>query len=114
MRVLICGGRDYNDRWFMFDCLDKYEAEFGPFDCVIEGGARGVDTFAKIWANDLNIPVEEYPADWKTHGKSAGYIRNKQMLDEGKPDLVIAFPGGPGTFMIKRLASESGVKVIEF
>ena len=41
--------------------------------------------------------VEEYPADWKKYGKSAGPLRNQRMIDEGKPDLVVAFPGGVGT-----------------
>ncbi len=40
------------------------------------------------------IPVMTFPADREKHGRAAGPIRNKQMLEEGKPDLVAAFPGG--------------------
>lgn len=111
MRVLVCGGRDFTDKDLMFDFLDKHEADYGPYT-VIQGGARGADALAKEWANDLNLPVEEYKADWLLYGKAAGPIRNKQMLDEGKPDLVIAFPGGRGTQNMIQQAIKAGVKVI--
>src|SRR5690348_8540698 len=65
-----------------------------PQVTIISGAARGVDTVALDWAVINWCPSEEYPADWDTHGKAAGPIRNKQMLEEGKPDLVVAFPGG--------------------
>ena len=54
-----------------------------------------------------------YPADWDTHGRGAGPIRNKQMLEEGKPDLVIAFPGGKGTANMIGQAKEAGIPVRE-
>lgn len=57
---------------------------------IIEGGARGADQIAKVIAIYMGIPVQEFPADWKTYGKKAGAIRNQQMLDQN-PDLVIAF-----------------------
>lgn len=57
---------------------------------------------------------KEFPADWDKYGKRAGYLRNVQMLDEGKPDLVVAFPGGKGTAMMVKLAKERGVRVIEY
>jgi UDP-N-acetylmuramoylalanine-D-glutamate ligase len=61
----------------------------------------------------MRIPVETYEADWDTHGKAAGPIRNKRMLDEGKPDLVVAFPGGRGTANMISQARKAGVEVIE-
>jgi UDP-N-acetylmuramoylalanine-D-glutamate ligase len=53
-----------------------------------------------------------YPAKWDLHGKSAGPIRNQQMLDTGV-DLVIAFPGGKGTAHMVSIAKKAGVKVVE-
>ena len=35
------------------------------------------------------------------------------MLDEGKPDLVVAFPGGRGTAHMTRIARGAGIEVIE-
>jgi len=52
-------------------------------------------------------------ANWRTHGKAAGPIRNQQMLDEGRPHLVVAFPGGTGTADMVRRAKAAGVPVME-
>jgi predicted Rossmann-fold nucleotide-binding protein len=54
-----------------------------------------------------------FPANWPKHGKGAGFIRNQQMLNEGKPDLMIAFPGGKGTADMIEKAIKAGIKVIE-
>jgi hypothetical protein len=96
IKVLVCGGRDYNEKETVFDFLDHINAKYHII-CIIHGAARGADTLAGEWATTRNILVEAYPADWNKYGKSAGPIRNRQMLVEGKPDAVIAFPGGKGT-----------------
>ena len=53
------------------------------------------------------------PAEWALHGKKAGYLRNEKMLRMGKPDLVVAFPGGVGTAMMVDLAKKKGLRVID-
>jgi hypothetical protein len=106
MRILVCGGRDYCDRSSVFDALSRYTPSV-----IIEGGARGADRFGREWAQDNNVPVETYPADWETHRKAAGPIRNAKMLKEGKPDLVVAFRGGKGTLNMMTLARRAGVRV---
>jgi hypothetical protein len=80
---------------------------------IIEGGAKGVDRNAKAYAMQKGIPFEEYPANWDKYGKAAGPIRNKQMLDEGQPDLVIAFlaPNSKGTKNMIEQATKAGVPV---
>lgn len=80
---------------------------------VIHGGARGADTHAGWAATAVDIPVAVYPADWATHGRRAGPIRNAQMLAEGRPDAVLAFPGGRGTADMVRQARAAGVPVWE-
>lgn len=82
-------------------------------DVIIQGGAKGADRMARDFANANDIRCEQYDADWKAHGKAAGHIRNQQMLDEGKPDVVIAFPGGAGTADMVKRARAAGVEVIE-
>lgn len=67
-----------------------------PVDTVvIHGAARGADTLGKFVAERIGLKVindgKGFPADWKRYGKGAGPIRNQQMLDDGKPDLVLAF-----------------------
>ena len=54
-----------------------------------------------------------YMADWDGLGRKAGPIRNQRMLDDGKPDLGIAFPGGRGTADMVRRAREAGVETIQ-
>jgi predicted Rossmann-fold nucleotide-binding protein len=112
MRVLVCGGRDYSDQKRVFAVLDKLHAEAG-IDLIIEGGARGADHLASDWSFQRGVRKERYDADWETHGTFAGPMRNKRMIDEGRPDLVIAFPGGRGTADMVRKARRAGVEVVE-
>lgn len=111
MRVLVCGGRDYAN----WDCVqavfDKLHHDT-PITTIISGGAKGADTLGEKWAATRSIQVARYPAKWKEYGKAAGWIRNQQMLDEGKPNLVVAFPGGRGTQDMKdRTMKATGVEL---
>lgn len=108
MKVLVCGGRNYNDPEAVYKALDDIRPSM-----IIEGGASGADCYAADWADANNVPLKTFPADWKTYGKSAGPIRNKRMLDKEMPDVVIAFPGGRGTANMVKLAKEAGVRVVE-
>jgi hypothetical protein len=107
---LVCGGREFKDRALLFEFLDDMVHAFGKPTRVIHGAARGADTFAGEWAKERGVPVKEVPANWNAHGKSAGYIRNEEMLAMlRKGDVVIGFPKGtsPGTHMMIRLARDS-------
>ncbi len=112
MRVLVCGGRTYNDHQRVRAVLGKLHREVGIL-CLIQGGAKGADLHASSWATMNHVMQEVYEADWENQGSFAGPARNKRMLDEGKPDLVIAFPGGRGTADMCRKARRAGVEVIE-
>lgn len=112
MRVLVCGGRHYEDSKQMNSVLDKLHSE-SPIALIIHGSSRGADSLADLWAFHRGIPRQNYPADWKRWGRVAGIIRNRQMLNEGNPCLVVAFPGGKGTANMIQLANESGVPVIK-
>jgi hypothetical protein len=114
-RILICGSRFFSD----IDAIRSLVATFPPDTVVIHGAAPGADTYAGVCARQAGLEVEAYPADWKQYNKAAGPIRNKQMLDEGKPDIVYAFPGGPldkttGTKDMVRQARAAGVETVVF
>jgi len=109
MRILVCGGRDFNDEILLSNTLESHICSNLT---IIHGAARGADELAGTWAAHHGFPTETYPANWDKYGKRAGYIRNTQMLNEGKPDLVIAFPGGKGTQMMINLAEAAGVPVV--
>ena len=125
MRVLVCGGRDFTDYTFFRDKMEEIALarfprmdadEYGNFlykVTIISGGAKGADSLAADWAAVNWAGYEEYRADWNKHGKAAGPIRNQKMLDEGKPDLVIAFQGGNGTNDMINRAKKADIEVIE-
>jgi len=110
MRVLVCGGRDYDNAVQLQKYMNTLDAAEGV-SVVIHGAARGADSLAGRWGISRRKEVIPYPADWRKHGRAAGPIRNKQMLDEGKPDLVIAFLGGRGTENMIKQATAAGVPV---
>lgn len=97
---------------FLFDKLSELYNTHGPFATVIHGCAPGVDTQAEIWAASYGCKVLGFRAEWQRWGKAAGPMRNGRMIREGKPDLVIAFPGGRGTNNMKKQARENNIKVI--
>lgn len=116
VRVLVCGGRDYEDKGKVYDELDKLDREQG-IDTLITGGAFGADSHAESWAsqvmaNRLDFQLMVFTPNWSV-GRVAGPIRNQRMLDDGSPDLVLAFPGGPGTSDMIRRAAKAGVRVVE-
>ena len=110
MRVLVCGGRNYTDWRAVSDALRRLH-DNTPIEIIIHGCASGADTLAARWAFLAGICVHAFGADWAPHGKAAGPIRNQQMLDKGRPNLVVAFPGGKGTADMLRRAEAAGVKI---
>lgn len=112
MRVLVCGGRDFDNRAFVWTHLDRIHAD-SPITALMQGGARGVDRLASEWAaSKPDIQRFVCKADWAKHKKAAGPIRNARML-EWKPEIVVAFPGGNGTADMVRRAKAAAIPVIE-
>lgn len=112
MRVLVCGGRDFDDRERLEAALRLLHKANG-FSLLIQGGAKGADTMAREWAAKENIATLTFNPDWEAHGKAAGAIRNQQMIDEGMPSLVVAFPGGKGTEDMLNRARKAGLIIEE-
>lgn len=111
-RAIVCGGREYSDASRVDRILSEAVKRLG-LAVIIQGGARGADRLAAEWGRRHNLRVGTYPADWKRYGNSAGPIRNAEMLRLSKPDIVIAFPGGPGTHDMVQRAEAAGVRVIK-
>ncbi len=109
--MIVCGGRHYHNREFVFKILGILHARW-PIHCVVYGGAKGADLLGKEWADSVGVTAECYPADWDTHGNSAGPIRNRQMAETG-PDLVVAFPGTNGTASMVGIARELLIPVVQ-
>ncbi|MCA9070959.1 MAG: DUF2493 domain-containing protein [Planctomycetaceae bacterium] len=114
MKVLVCGSRGWTRKDLIFDQLQLLEGEV----IVIHGAARGADTHAGEVAEELNFDVFACPADWKRYGRAAGIIRNRQMLDDYQPELVLAFVRNwgrsPGSRHTVDLALQRGLDVRVF
>jgi len=109
-KVVVCGGRDFRHREWLWAGLDRLH-ELVPISHLIEGGAEGADRYAGEWADRNNIRHTTVYAKWREHGRKAGYLRNIEMAMMG-PDLVLAAPGGKGTRMMVEIAAESGFLVV--
>ena len=135
VRVLVCGGRTYNDHVHVYDTLNAIQDERGPISAVIAGRPLGEEShgedycWAESWSFMELVPFYGFPARWsdlsnpdavirvrsggKRYDAKAGPRRNQRMIDEGKPDLVVAFSGGAGTADMIRRARAAGIVVIK-
>lgn len=110
-RVIVCGGREYNNYRELCDVLDAYHDAHG-IKHLFHGNARGADKLAGMWGERTSgVNVHAVPAEWSKYGRRAGPIRNQNMLGQGI-DLVIAFPGGAGTRDMVKRAEKAGVEVV--
>lgn len=107
-RVMVTGGRDYRDR----EAVELEILASRP-SLIIVGCSHGADAIARSLAYQRAIPCAVFRAPWDTLGPSAGPRRNGWMVEHGKPDLVLAFPGGKGTADAVRQARAAGVEVRE-
>lgn len=114
-RLLVCGGRDFNDRAALEWELNRWAIQHDDLEIIVgydPDGAnfQGADQLAFEWARRMRIPVFPFPAPWGKRGKSAGPVRNSRMLDWGKPHAVLAAPGGRGTDDMCSKAERAGIK----
>ncbi len=115
-RILICGDRHWTNYNLLRNVLQQHLAP--AHDIIIHGDARGADRMGAEIAKQLGVTKDRilaYPADWTKHHKAAGPIRNRQMLTEGNPTLVLAFHGdirsSKGTKDMVNIALRAGLQV---
>ncbi len=78
-RIVIAGGRDFDDYQGMCKVLDKIKWE--PDDVIVSGTANGADTLGERYANEHGLRIARFPARWDKHGKKAGFLRNEEMAE---------------------------------
>lgn len=112
MRAIVCGGRDYANRAAVFTALDDLWVRHG-LRKVAHGDYKGADALARQWCKWVAEHVTEhpYPANWIDYGKAAGPRRNRLMLTQFKPHVVVAFPGHDGTADMIGIAKKCRVRV---
>lgn len=121
-RLLITGSRAH--RWTPYDshalflAVQEIVEKTHAIPIVVHGDASGADTHAAHAAiHLLGLQTEAHPADWNTHGRAAGPIRNQEMILMGA-DLCLAFPdhkkgqGSRGTWGCIDLAYQADIPVL--
>lgn len=111
MRVLITGSRDWQHAGTIAGAFDYYvSSRYGDFEIILVSGAcpTGADKMCEEEAARRGWKVERHPADWKRHGKKAGFMRNREMVDLGA-DICLAFcrNNSAGTMMTYNLAQHA-------
>jgi len=106
-RLIVCGGRTYEDRARVFEVLDF----LAPRE-IAHGAALGADTLAGEWAMERQVPCSRFKALWETEGRSAGPKRNRRMFASFEPDGTVAFPGGAGTADMERVTIDGGAWLV--
>ena len=109
MKLIIAGGRNYKLTAKDVETLDSLQR---CIEEIVSGGALGADKSGESYAFYKKIPVKRFPADWQTHGRAAGPIRNKAMAEYA--DAVALFPGGKGTDSMFREAKAAGLTIYDF
>jgi len=111
MKLIIAGSRSLSGKSnSIYKYLNEIEKS-NNIEEVVSGTARGPDTIGENWADDNNIPVKRFPANWNKHGKSAGFKRNVEMAEYA--DALIAFWDGEsnGTKHMINTAQSKDLKV---
>lgn len=93
-RVIIAGGRDFNDYSLLKSKCDNILSEVSETAqiVIISGTAQGADKLGEKYAEEKGYEIERHPALWDKHGKAAGPIRNLEMAENA--DALIAFWDG--------------------
>jgi hypothetical protein len=109
MKTIIAGSRSMR----MCDVESAISACLWAFDIteVVSGCAQGADRCGERWADVWKIPIKRFPADWKTHGKAAGVIRNRQMAEYADALIAVYDGTSPGTAHMIITAKGLGLQV---
>lgn len=112
MKVCVTGGRKYSDDAHVNSVLDAIHKRT-PITLLIHGKSFGADMLAQRWARKNGVREQGFQAEWSRLGKAAGPVRNRVMLHESKPDVLVAFPGRDGTANCVGQAHVLGIDVID-
>lgn len=110
-RVIIAGGRDFNDYQLLRRTMDNLLCNITEDIIVVCGQAKGADTLGEQYAKEKGYTIDYYPANWKLYGKRAGFLRNEQVAQNA--DALVAFWNGEsrGTKNMIELAKRYGLKM---
>ncbi|OJY72126.1 MULTISPECIES: DUF2493 domain-containing protein [unclassified Rhizobium] len=112
MRLLVCGGRHYEDAELVQRALIALHWR-SPISVLIHGNMTGTGIIAEGWARRAGVPVVRYPPNWELYGSKAEHLRSQFMLNDSRSTLVMAFPGGRNTADLVQQAMKAKIAVLE-
>lgn len=113
MKVLVCGGRKFNNKELLYNVLSDLHKN-KKITKIINGNASGADSLARDWAIDNKVECVSYVANWTRYGKKAGILRNIDMLRMSTPDLIVAFKGGKGTEHMVKISRDKNKPILDY
>lgn len=80
IKLIVAGSRNFTDYPLLQKTLEAYLLLHKEEDIeIVSGTCRGADLLGEYFAKENNLNIKRFPANWDMYGKSAGFIRNKEM-----------------------------------
>ena len=110
-RVIVAGGRDFQNYEVLEQSLDHVLSKKSKTHTIVivSGEANGADSLGEDYAEKRNFEIDSHPADWDTHGKKAGFLRNAQMADHADACVVFWDGVSKGSKHMINLATKKGL-----
>jgi predicted Rossmann fold nucleotide-binding protein DprA/Smf involved in DNA uptake len=108
MKTIIAGSRDFNDYNLLKQTIIESKIQITK---IVSGGCRGADKLGEKYAKENNIPCEIFNANWDLYGKSAGFRRNKEMVENADALIAVHINNSKGTSNTIELAKKMNLKV---
>jgi hypothetical protein len=112
IKVIIAGSRTFDNYDLLFEKCSEILEDYNNIEIeIVSGNAKGADRLGERFAKEKGFVLTLSPADWNKFGKSAGYIRNKEMAEYA--DILIVFWDGvsKGTKHMIDLAEKNELKI---
>lgn len=109
MRLLVCGGRHFDDSILVDGQLSRVHSKT-PIKVLIHGGLPGLGVPVEAWARRTGVHLVRYPANF-TLGKQGDFERDSFMLEDSRPDVLLVFPGGRRTVQLSGRAQARGIEI---
>lgn len=110
MKLIVAGSRDFGNYQLLAKHLDEINSKYGITE-IVSGTAKGADSLGELYAKINNIPIKKFPADWNRYGRSAGYIRNKDMAHYADACICFWINKSKGTGHMINLAKEYKIRL---
>lgn len=110
MKLIVAGSREFGNYQLLSKHLDEINSKYSITE-IVSGTAKGADSLGELYAKEHSIPIKKFPANWNKYGKSAGYIRNKDMAHYADACICFWINKSKGTGHMINLAKEYKIRL---